>query len=906
MSPAAEPEPTGKSGNEPDGYSLLTDGSSVLIRQATPEDFDAVRDLHSAMSPDNIYLRFFSMSPASADREAKRLCRPPEPGHVALIAARDDAVVGVASYEMTGPDKAEVAFAVADEMHGRGVATLLLDYLVSIARQHHVRGFTAQVLADNSAMLKVFADAGLPVRRRADAGIIEIDIPLPAGEADASLADYLDAVSRRESGSGVASLTHLLRPARIAVIGASRREDSVGGQILSNIVSAGYQGAVYPVNPHADTLHGLACLRSASELPRDVDLAVVAVPAGAVADVAEQCGRRGVRSLLVITSGLGADGARLLATCRRHGMRLVGPNCFGLAVPGLGLDATFGRDHPLPGRAGLAVQSGGIGISISGHLSRLGIGVSSFVSVGDKLDVSGNDLLTWWEQDGSTTLAILYLESFGNPRKFARTARRIGQRIPVMTVIGGRSAAGQRAAASHTAAAATPLVTREALFGQAGVVVAASLGELIGTAALLSCQPLPAGGRVAVVSNAGGAGVLAADACGDSGLELAALSEPTLRRLTSILPAAAAIANPLDTTAAVSASTFRACLEAVAADESVDAVISVAAPTAMADLTDAMRAASTGKPHCAVVLDQLEEVCLRPGKGSDADGRSRPYLPSYAYPEGAAAALGHAARYSAWRSRPQGTVPALDGVHGDDARALVAGFLAGNPAGGWLPAPLAGQLLDCYQIPRVSAVLVGPACERDVLAAAAALAGPVVLKAEVPGLVHKTEAGGVKLDLRSQDEVARAYRDLSARFGDRLAGVVVQPMAGEGAEVLIGVASDPVFGPLVVFGLGGVATDILHDHAARLTPLTDTDARELVRGVRAARLLDGYPGRPAADADALADVLLRVARLADDVPEVAALDLNPVLARADGCVAVDARVQVFPVRPADPYLRQLR
>lgn len=891
---------------EPGGYALLTDGSTVQIQRARPEDADAVRDMHAAMSPDNMYLRFFSMSPANADREAQRICRPPGPDHVALIAWLDGIVVGVASYEMVRHNTAEVAFAVADEMHGRGVATLLLEHLVSIARQQHVSAFTAEVLPDNSAMLQVFADAGLPVRRHLEGGAVDMIVPLPTSGAEAALADYLDAVSRRDASSDVASLRHLLRPASVAVVGASRRADSVGARVLRNILAGGFAGRVYPVNPHAATLECLPCTRSVDDLPEHIDVAVIAVPARAVVDVAERCGRRGVRSLVVITSGLGEEGPGLLAACRRHGMRLVGPNCFGIAVPGLGLDATFGRDRPLAGIAGLLVQSGGIGVSLTEHLSRLGIGVSSFISAGDKYDVSSNDMLTWWDQDDQTAMAVLYLESFGNPRKFARTARRVARRMPVLTVIGGRSAAGQRAAQSHTAAAATSLVTRQALFSQAGIVVAASLGELVEVAAFLSCQPCPAGDRIAVVSNAGGAGVLAADACVEAGLVLVPLSESTRQRLAAVLPAGATIANPVDTTAAIGADAFRVCLETVAADDGVDAVISVTVPTALADLTQAVSTAGIAKPLCAAILDQPEDVRLimRADQHKPTGGKLRDAVPSYAYPESAVTAVGHAVRYGAWRTRPHGTVPELPGVRSDDARALVADFMARNPAGGWLPATAVHELLNCYQIPQVATVFA--MSEQEARTIAAGMARPVVLKAESPGLVHKTEAGAVKLDLRSQADVAAAYRELSARFGDALTGVLVQPMIGEGTEILIGVVQEPVFGPLVVFGLGGIATDILGDHAARLTPLTDTDARELIRGVHAARLLDGYRGRPAADTDALADILLRVSRLADDLPEVAALDLNPVIALPQGCLAADARVQLTPAHPRDPFLRQLR
>jgi acyl-CoA synthetase (NDP forming)/GNAT superfamily N-acetyltransferase len=893
-------------------YALLTDGSTVQIRPARPGDLEAVREMHAAMSSDNMYLRFFSLSPHNAEREAQRICRSSGPGQVALLAWRGPAVVGVASYDMNdATETAEIAVAVADGMHRHGIATLLLEHLVSIARQRHVRAFTAETLVENAAMLHVFADAGLPVRRHFSEGVVDVTIPLPSSGGDASLADYLDAVERRESRADVASLKHLFKPGSIAVIGASRRADSVGARLLANITSGGFAGPILPVNPHASTLAGLRCVASVKELPEGVDLAIVCVPPEAVLEVAEQCGRRGVRSLVVITSGLGDTGPGLLATCRRYGMRLVGPNCFGVAVPGVGLDATFGRSPALAGIAGVAVQSGGIGISITGHLSRLGIGVSSFTSTGDKYDVSSNDLIAWWEQDEETKLAILYLESFGNPRKFARTARRVGQRMPVLTVIGGRSLAGQRAAASHTAAAATPLVTREALFAQAGIVAAENLGELVNAAAFLACQPVPSGRRVAIVTNAGGAGVLAADACGDNGLVLAPLSEPTRQRLTDLLPAGAAIANPVDTTAAISADVFRTCLETVAADESVDAVLSVTVPTAVADPSDAVALATIAKPAGAVVLDQAEDVRLLPLAGAaaaaaTASARTAPLnaIPCYAYPEGAVRALGHAARYGAWLNRPQGCVPQLPLVRSADARALVARFLRANPAGGWLPAAEVADLLLCYQIPQVTTVVATSV--QEAVAAAAELPGPVVLKASATGLVHKTEAGAVKLDLRSASDISSAFQELASSFGDALTGVIVQPMVRGGVEVLIGVAQEPVFGPLVVFGLGGVATDVLGDHTARLSPLTDADAHELVHGVRAAALLEGFRGGPAVSTDALEDALLRVSRLADDLPEVAELDLNPVIARPEGCLAADARIRIMPARARDPFLRRLR
>jgi len=889
-------------------FALLADGSTVEIQQAGPQDADDVRAMHQHLSQANSYLRFFSFSPQAAEREAQRLCRPPDGSHAALLARLSGELVGVASYEPTGrPGVAEVAFAVADDMHGRGVATLLLEHLVSLARQRHLRAFAAETLPENVAMLRVFADAGLSVKREFADGVVEVTMPLPGPDSE-QLDSYLDAVAGRASRADVASLRPLLQPASIAVIGAGRHRGSVGREILHNIVAGGFAGEVYAVNARGGFVEGLTCLTSAADLPVGVDVAVIAVPAGAVTQAAEQCGRQGVHALVVVTSGLGSDGAQLLAICRQYGMRLVGPNCFGIAVPARRINATFAASSPLAGEAGLVVQSGGVGITLLEHLSRLGIGVSSFASVGDKYDVSSNDMLTWWEQDKQTSLAVLYVESFGNPRGFARTARRVGRKLPVLTVIGGRSAAGQRAAASHTAATATPVVTQEALFGQAGIIATHSLGELVDTAALLSCQPLPAGRRVAIVSNAGGAGVLAADACVDSGLSVAVLGSPTQDLLARLLPPGAAVSGPVDTTAAVSVDAFRECLEQVATDAGVDAVLAIGVPTAVADLTEAILTAKVTKPVAAGLLDRAESVVILSPLAEDASTSAgtawQHRVPVYNYPENAARALARAAGYRDWRDSEHGQVPDLGDVDTDGARAAVAGFLADHPAGGWLPASDAAALLARYRIPMVPTRPV--TSEEDALAAAVELGGHVVLKAEAAGLIHKTDAGAVKLDLRTPAEIATAYADLAASFGAKLQRVLVQPMLAGGVETLVGVVQEPMFGPLVVFGLGGVATDVLGDHSARLAPLTDADAEQMISSVRAAPLLFGHRGAPAVDTAALAALLLRVSRLADDLAEVAELDLNPVIARPDGAHAVDVRIRLAPAAPRDPFLRQLR
>ncbi len=793
-----------------DTYALLADGTTVEIRPAAPEDFDAVKAMHAAMSPDNIYLRFFSFSPLSAENEAERICRAGSSGRVALLALAAGEVVGVASYYIAaneaGPAvSAEVAFAVAEHMHHRGIATLLFEHLVSAARSQGVTTFTAEALAQNTPMLHLFADAGLPVQRHYDDGVAEVTIPLPSDDTGITLDAFLEAVARRERTADAASLRRVLAPESVVVIGPSRRTGTAGRAILDNIRTGGYQGRLYAVHPHELQLAGVHCVQAISDLPESPDLALIAVPAPAVLDVAEDCGRLGVKALAVITSGLDtAACADLLAVCRRHGMRLVGPDSFGIAVPGLGLDATLAASHPRPGVAGLVMQSGGVGLAMVDQLSRLGIGISSFASVGRKLDVSSNDMLLWWEQDEVTRLAVLYIESFGNPRKFARTARRVGARIPVLTVHAGRFAAGQDPAG---------LASREALFEQVGIIAAPGLGELVETAALLATQPVPAGRTVAIVSNIGGAGALAADACDALGLTVHRPQGTTAGKLRALIPSAGAVAGPVDTTVAISGEAFRQCLELVAADETVHAVIALALPTgATGDLIQAIRQADVGVPLAAVVLNQAESVRLLDDT-----------IPAYAYPQAAAGAIARAATYGAWRAEPRGEVPDFPDVRAADARAVVLDYLRAAAGGGWLPGDRTADVLHCYGIP-----LAEPALPAD----------------------------------------------------DRATKATVR------------VVHDPMFGPLVV----------LAGHGARLAPLTTADADTLLLADR-----DQSDGDLAASSDSrLRDLLLRVSRLVEDLPEITELDLSLVDARSAGANSVDARIKVARYEPHDPFLRKLR
>ena len=819
-------------------YALLADGTTVEIRPAGPDDFGAVKAMHEGLSPDNTYLRFFNLSRMAAGTEARRICQDPSPDQVALLALSEGEVVGCASY-VTGTgrapgqpgDMAEVAFAVADHMHHRGIATLLLEHLVSHARSHQITTFTAQTLTENRAMLDVFADAGLPMDRHLDEGVFETTFPLTASGSAADR--YLNAVAGRERSAETASLRHVLAPESVAVIGTGQRQQTAGRAILANIRAGGYAGHLYAVTPRGRKTGGERGLTSVLDLPEPVDLAVIAVPATAVLKVAEQCGQRGVRSLVVVTSGLGrAACAELLAVCRRHGMRLVGPDCFGVAVPGIGLNATFAARAPRTGLAGLVLQSGGLGLAVMDQLSQLGIGISSFASVGAKLDVSGNDMLLWWERDGVTRLAVLYIESFGNPRKFARTARRVGAAMPVLTVLPGRPAAGPQTAARPAA----PMTSQKALFEQAGVIITRGYGELIEATALLATQPVPAGRTVAIVSNVGSAGWLAADACTELGLIVHRPAGLTRARLREIVPGTGAVTGPIDTGIAVSGEAFRQCLELLAADSAVHAIIALVLPTGTTgDLVAAITEADVSTPLAAVVLSQPESVRLLPRPPTPEEGEGR--VPAYGYPEAAAAAMARAASYGAWRAAPRGNVPDLADIAAPKARTLVHEFLRQVPAGGLLSPGQTADLLGCY---------------------------------------------GIRLAGGEDPSVA------AARAG--------------GTEVIIRVEADHTFGPLVIFGPGGPdpgPAGLMAGPAARLTPLTDIDADQLISSV--------YPGgsNPATP-PYVRDLLLRVSRLTDDLPEVTGLDLNPVTVGPDRAIVRAARITIAPCAPQDPFLRKLR
>ena len=789
--------------------------------------------------------------------------------------------------------QAEVAFAVADDWQGRGIATLLLVRLAELADAAGIETLTAMVHPSNHRMLRVFRDSGFPVEVTARPAELHVRMPARLG------AGARERFEARDATSAVAAVRHVLEPAAVAVIGASGRTGSVGGAVLRNVVAGGFCGPLYPVNPHARRIGGLRAYPSLGELPTAVDLAVVAVPAEAVLDVAHECAAHGVRALVVLTAGFAEIGPagrarqhELLRICRDAGMRLVGPNCIGVlnTDPAVRLDATFAPGRPPAGRIAFASQSGAYGIAALGLAAQRNLGLSSFVSMGDKADLSGNDFLRFWQQDGRTDVVLLYLESLGNPRRFAAIAQRLTQSKPVIAVKSGRTRAGRRAATSHTGALLEASeATVDALFEDAGVIRVETLDEQLDAAALLARAPLPRGDRVAIVTNAGGPAISCTDACGAAGLQVPRLSVATRARLVARLPSAANVTNPVDMLAVATAADFRRTIEQVAADPAVDAIIAIFIPPLPGRRTEPVLRA-IGAAARRVARDGIPVAAAIMGTQTPNSTLAEP-VAVYATPEHAARALGHAARH-ARRVRAPVPAPATpSGIDADAAAAVIAQAL--GTGAGWLQPQQADRLLRAYGLPLAAFELCASA--RAAGRCATAAGGRVALKANVPGLLHKSDAGAVRVGLAGPAQVAQAAREMRAvlaEAGHAVDGFVVQEMAPDGVEMLVGVASDEQFGPVVACAAGGTAVELLGDVQVRLAPVAAATAASMVRALRTFPLLDGFRGAPRADGGALEDVIVRVAALAAAHPEIAELDLNPVVVSPAGALVVDARVRL--------------
>ncbi len=864
---------------------VLRDGRTLRLRPPGRADAEEVLAFLKRLSPVSLYRRFHGW-PALGPGLIDPMLEPDWLERGSLVATMandgDERIVALGSYaRLRDPGSAEVAFAVADELQRKGVGTRLLEQLADLAAGAGIHSFVAEVLAENRSMLGVFEDAGFELTREFEIGVVEVRLALEATTS------YLERVDRRDHEAVTASLRPFFAPASVAVIGASARRGSIGGELFRNVLAGDFAGAAFPVNSHAEPVSGVRAYRSVEEIGDPIDLAVIAVPGERVLGAAEDALRQGVRGLCVISAGFaetGEEGAerqeRLLALVRSHGGRLVGPNCLGIALAGPRLNATFGPPGIPFGNIGFSSQSGALGLAFLAEAAARGLGLSAFVSIGNKADVSSNDLLEHWEDDPATELVLLYVESFGNPHRFGRLARRVARSKPILAMKSGRSLAGARAAGSHTAALAGSEKAVDALFHQAGVIRAETLEQLLDVASLLSSQPPPRGRCVAVVTNAGGLGILCADACEAAGLELPQLGEETRRRLAARLPAEASVSNPVDLLGSATGATYEAALPLVLGDARVDAAIIMFVPPVVADAEEVAESIRRAV-DAAEMVDKPVLAVVMSGAGTPRTlrGGTRP-IASFAYPESAAAALGRAADRADWLRRPAGTVSEPAGVDPVRAREIVTSAL-GSRDELWLAPAETRALLDAYGVPLVHERQARS--EHEALAAARELGYPVVVKAATAG-THKTETGGVALDVRDETELREAIAAVGLP-------AILQPMIRSNAELLAGVVQDPVFGPLVAFGPGGVFAELIDEAQVRIAPVTDADAGELVLGGKAGRLVRGFRG-PACDPFALVELVQRLSSLADELPEVAELDLNPVMGLPEGCVVVDARVRL--------------
>lgn len=822
---------------------VLRDGGSIHIRAIRPSDRQFLLEHFKGLSPQSSYHRFFGMRRTLSEEDLANLTELDFESHVGLAATLTDGggerFIGVGRYMRVGDSNvAEVAFAVLDEHQGRGIGTLLLDHLSRIAREGGITEFRADVLGDNNRMLEVFAKSGFIVSRSYESGVVHVSFATRETER------FIEASQARERTATAQSMVRVLEPRSVAIVGASRDPGKIGGAILANLRAGGFRGPIYPVSTSAAEVQGLKCHRSVSEIGASVDLAVIALPAAAVEAAIADCARAGIRGVVVITSGFAemseqgrAAQNRLVEMVRSAGMRMVGPNCLGVlnTDPQVCLNATFSPFAPTPGNIGMFSESGALGIAVLDYARVRDIGISSLVSAGNRADVSSNDLLAYWGEDPRTTAIVLYLESFGNPRKFARLAPEVAQRKPIIAVKAGRTAAGTRAASSHSAALASLNVAVDALFEQAGVIRTATLEELFDVAVLLCKQPTPAGPRIGVVTNAGGPAILLADACEARGLVLPTLEPKTLETLRAFLPDRAGFSNPIDMTASAVAADYERTIAAVGGDPNIDALAAIYIPpmvTAAEDVAGGIaRGAGAVPPEKPVLTVFLSSA--RPPAALNAGPRGS--LPAYSFPENAAIALSAAYRYGRWRGRKRGTPVVLSRFAESTVRAVIERVLKDAAGPRWLSPS------DVATVLRAAGIEVAVAEEtsvQDAPAVAEKLGYPLVAKVIARDLVHKSDVGGVIMGLNSAVEVARAAVALDGRMhaiGVRLEGILLQREVSAGVEAMIGVTTDPTFGPLIVCGMGGVMVELLKDVSFRLHPVTEVEATEMLSVLRSDR-----------------------------------------------------------------------
>ncbi|WP_319944439.1 bifunctional acetate--CoA ligase family protein/GNAT family N-acetyltransferase [Nocardia macrotermitis] len=858
---------------------LASDGGVVRLRPITSDDAAAMEEFHSCLSDRTRYLRYFGPYPRMTPKDLYRTTHVDYHDRVGLAVELGEVIIAVGRYELLqdreGPRAAEVAFVVADAHQGRGLGSILLEHLAGAAAENDIDTFVAEVLAENNTMVTVFRDAGYQMQRSRDGSVLHLEFAIDPTEALLSVRDS------RERASEARSVGNLLHPKSIAVIGATPSAGRVGGAVLANLLSGVFQGPVFPVNPNRSSVRGVRAYGTVRDIPDEVDLAVVAVPSAEISSVLDDCMAKGVKGLVVLTAGFSETGPagyaaerELVAAARGHGMRVVGPSALGIANtdPAVSLNATLASVMPGRGRVGFFCQSGPLGAAILGEAAARRLGLSTFVSAGNRADVSGNDLLQYWDSDPDTDVVLLYLETFGNPRKFSRIARRVARAKPIVAVSSGRNATRTTPPSSLERS-----VERD-LFAQAGIVQVDTISELFDCAMLLAYQPLPAGPRLAVIGNSAALGWLAVDAARGAELE---------------------VRDPVDLGPQAGPEDFHAAVAVAVASDEVDAVIVIFAPpvpTAVPAYAEAIRsgAESAAKPVLTTfVADHgMPNLLATRGTGGVVGNGS---IPSYPDPERAARALGRVQRYAQWRDTPVSATRRPPGLDTELARNLVQQWMTRSPEGDWLGDLEAVRLLDCYGIGVVEFREVRDAA--GAVAAAAELGYPVAAKATGELWRNRSDLNGVRLDLWRPSAVERAYADLAEVSGDEV--VHIQRMATKGVGCVLRVQDDPSFGSVISFGLSGTIIDLLGDRVYRALPLSEAESIALIDAPRAAPLLDGRTGSgrtigEPVDKSALSELAQRISALCDDLPEVRELAIEPILASPEGAAVLYGRVRIGP------------
>ncbi len=893
-------------GKEPSGIEvILRDGQSLYIRPIRSDDKKRMKDLFYRLSPQTRYFRFHYPKEHISDKELSYFTEVQPPERCAYVATigegEQEQIIAVGRWDvLSDKESAEVAFVVDDNIQFRGIGTSLLEQLAIASQNYRMKQFVAWVLPENTKMIEVFDESGFKTTKQLKEGLYYITLDLQDQE------EFMKRQAFREHIARSAGVRRLLYPRSVAVIGASRNPEKVGGAVFRNLLYGGFNGTIFPVNPSAPSVYGVLAYPSVLDVPGDIDIAVIVVPAERVLDVVDECGKKGIWGLVIISAGFGESGAKgkdreqmLRKKVIAYGMRIIGPNCLGLlnADTNVKLNATFSPFTPPPGNVSIGSQSGALGLAILDYAKSINLGIAHFVSIGNRIDISSNDLMEFWEEDEGTDVILLYLESFGNPRKFSRIARRVSRKKPIIAVKSGRSEAGARAALSHTGALAAADITVDAMFRQAGVIRVNSMEEMFNVAETLANQPAPSGPKVGILTNAGGPGVMAADACADWGLKVPTLSQDTQNILREFLPEEAALTNPVDMIASAPKDAYKKALSVLLECPDMDSIIVIYIPTLITrqeDVAYAIREIISqhegDKPVIACfIMSNREALDLRID--------SKYHIPSFTFPGDAVQALAYTYQYSQYRNLEEGRLRRFSDIDTDRVRKFFLSSVTIDKESTWMLPEVAVNLLKEYGIPVAETRIAGSA--KDAAKQASEIGFPVVMKVHSATIVHKTDVGGIAIGLRTENEVKDAFHAMKARIdkaglSNEMQGVILQSMMQDAQEVIIGMSHDPLFGPLVMVGIGGIQVELIKDVAFALHPLSDVEPERMLKELKGLPLLQGWRGSPPRDIHALEDLILRFSSLIEDFPEIDQIEINPLLVfnEGSGCAAVDARILV--------------